>query len=58
MFGTTSISINQLLKIGCLQTEPNIYGNDCYEAVILCKRANKPSNPLDYNPTTDTTMIC
>jgi hypothetical protein len=28
------------------------------QAVLLCKRANKPSDPLDYDPTIDTTMIC
>jgi hypothetical protein len=28
------------------------------QAVLLCKRASKPSNPLDYDPTTDTTMVC
>jgi hypothetical protein len=28
------------------------------QAVLLCKRASKPSDPLDYDPTTDTTMVC
>jgi hypothetical protein len=28
------------------------------QAVLLCKRANKPSDTLDYDPTTDTTIVC
>jgi hypothetical protein len=28
------------------------------QAVLLCKRASKPSDSLDYDPTTDTTMVC
>jgi hypothetical protein len=28
------------------------------QAVLLCKRASKPSDPLDYDPTTDTIMVC
>jgi hypothetical protein len=27
------------------------------QAVLLCKRANKPSDPLDYDPTTYTIMV-
>jgi hypothetical protein len=27
------------------------------QTVFLCKRANKPSDPLDYDPTTDTTWF-
>jgi hypothetical protein len=28
------------------------------QTVLLYKRASKPSDPLDNDPTTDTTMIC
>jgi hypothetical protein len=28
------------------------------QTVLLCKRASKPYDPLDYDPTTDTTMVC
>jgi hypothetical protein len=31
------------------------------QTVLLCKRASKPSDLLDYDPTTpttDTTMVC
>lgn len=28
------------------------------QAVLLYKRASKPSGPLDYDPTTDITIIC
>jgi hypothetical protein len=28
------------------------------QAVLLFKRTNKLSGPLDYDPTTDTTMVC
>jgi hypothetical protein len=28
------------------------------QAVLLYKRASKLSDPLDYDPTTDTTMVC
>jgi hypothetical protein len=28
------------------------------QAVVLCKRASKPFDPLDYDSTTDTTMVC
>jgi hypothetical protein len=27
------------------------------QAVLLCKRASKPYDPLDYDPITDTTMF-
>jgi hypothetical protein len=26
------------------------------QAILVCKRASKPFNPLGYDPTTDTTM--
>jgi hypothetical protein len=38
-----------------------ILGNDCYassSSLHVCKRASKPSGLLDYDPTTDTTMVC
>jgi hypothetical protein len=28
------------------------------QAVLLCKRASKPSGPLNYDSTTNTTMVC
>jgi hypothetical protein len=28
------------------------------QAVLLCKRASKSSDSLDYDPTADTTMVC
>jgi hypothetical protein len=28
------------------------------QAVLICKRASKPSGPLDYDPNTDTTIVC
>jgi hypothetical protein len=28
------------------------------QIVFLCKRASKPSDPLDYDPIIDTTMVC
>jgi hypothetical protein len=28
------------------------------QAILLCKRATKPSDILDYDPTTDTTIVC
>jgi hypothetical protein len=28
------------------------------QTVLVCKRASKLSDPLNYDPTTDTTMIC
>jgi len=32
-------------------------GNDCY-AVPICKCASEPSDPLDYDPTTDAIVGC
>jgi hypothetical protein len=28
------------------------------QAILLCKRASKLSDLLDYDPTPDTTMVC
>jgi hypothetical protein len=42
----------------CIAVVANTKARTAMQAVLLCKRASKPSDSLDYDPTTDTTMVC
>jgi hypothetical protein len=43
--------------VGCRPGDV-VWATTAMQAVLLCKRASKLSDPLDYDPTTDTTIVC
>jgi hypothetical protein len=53
---------NKFQTITCIQCrgEKGVYlsATTVMQTILLYKRANKPSDPLDYDPTTETIMVC